>query len=95
VYKEEYSRMFITVLFMRVKTENNNAFQQGGGLNAGGPGSIPGQGTRSHKPHLKFLMTQGRLKTLHSAAKIGHSQIIFLKKKRKGLKKKWCPDPPE
>ena len=58
MHKEGYSRMFITVLFMRVKTENNNAYQQRGGLNAGGPGSIPGQRMRSHKPQLKFLMTQ-------------------------------------
>ena len=34
--------------------------------NAGGPGSIPGQGTRSHKPQLKIV---------HATAKISHSQI--------------------
>ena len=36
--------------------------------NAGGPGLIPGRGTRSHIPQLRILMLQ--LKTLHTAMKI-------------------------
>ena len=36
---------------------------------AGGPGSIPGQGTRSHVPQLKILP---------AATKTQHSQIKFL-----------------
>ncbi|TEA39938.1 hypothetical protein DBR06_SOUSAS10310031, partial [Sousa chinensis] len=36
--------------------------------NAGGPGSIPGQGTRSHMPQLRVCMTQ--LKILCAAMKI-------------------------
>ena len=40
--------------------------QGGPGPNAGGPGSIPGQGTRSH-------MLQ--LKSLHAATKTQHRQI--------------------
>ncbi|TEA37484.1 hypothetical protein DBR06_SOUSAS8810006, partial [Sousa chinensis] len=35
--------------------------------NAGGPGSIPGQGTRSHMPQLRVLMLQ--LKIPHAATK--------------------------
>ena len=35
--------------------------------NTGGPGSIPGQGTRSHMPQLRVFMPQ--LKTLHAATK--------------------------
>ena len=35
--------------------------------NAGCPGSIPGQGTRSHKPQLRVRMS--RLKSLHAATK--------------------------
>ncbi|TEA28876.1 hypothetical protein DBR06_SOUSAS4010093, partial [Sousa chinensis] len=34
----------------------------------GGPGSIPGQGTRSHMPQLRVCMLQ--LKILHAATKI-------------------------
>ena len=36
--------------------------------NAGGPGSIPDQGTRSHMPQLRVLMPQ--LKIPHAATKI-------------------------
>ena len=36
--------------------------------NAGGPGSIPGQGTRSHMPQLRVCMPQ--LKILYAAMKI-------------------------
>ena len=36
--------------------------------NAGGPGLIPGWGTRFHMPQLRILMLQ--LKTLHTATKI-------------------------
>ena len=39
--------------------------------NAGGPGSIPGQGTRSHMPQLRVRMPQ--LKILHAATKISHT----------------------
>ncbi|TEA25323.1 hypothetical protein DBR06_SOUSAS21410020, partial [Sousa chinensis] len=35
--------------------------------NAGGPGLIPGQGTRSHMPQLRVRMLQ--LKILHAATK--------------------------
>ena len=44
--------------------------------NAGGLGSIPGQGTRSHMLQLKIL---------HSATKTGCSQINTLKKKNQSL----------
>ena len=52
-------------------------------LNAGGLGSIPGQGTRSHMPQLK--MPQTATKILHAATKTRHSQINkkILKKKKK------------
>ena len=51
--------------------------------NAGVLSSIPGQGTRSHMPHLSVSMQQ--VKILHSATKTWHCQInewnkeIFLK----------------
>ena len=38
--------------------------------NAGDPGSIPGQGTRSHMPQLRVCMLQ--LKTPHAASKRSH-----------------------
>ena len=41
--------------------------------NAGGPGSIPGQGTRSHMPQLRVRMLQ--LKIPRAATKTQHSQI--------------------
>ena len=40
--------------------------------NTGGPGSIPGQGTRSHTLHLRVHMSQ--LKNLQAATKIWASQ---------------------
>ena len=43
---------------------------------AGGPGSIPGQGTRSHMPQLKIP---------HAATKTQHNQ--YLKKKKKKERK--------
>ena len=43
--------------------------------NAGGPGSVPGQGTTSHMPQL-------RSKILHAATKNQHSQINIKKKKK-------------
>ena len=43
-------------------------------LNAGGPGSIPGQGTRSHMPQLKIP---------HTATKTQCSQINKNNKKKK------------
>ena len=47
--------------------------------NAGGLGSIPGQGTRSHMPQLRARMPQ--LKTPHAATKTRRSQINkYLKK---------------
>ncbi|TEA16676.1 hypothetical protein DBR06_SOUSAS20610068, partial [Sousa chinensis] len=39
---------------------------------AGGPGSIPGQGTRSHIPQLRVRMP--RLKIPHAATKRSHVQ---------------------
>ena len=42
-------------------------------LNAGGPGSIPGQGTRSCMSQLRPCMPQ--LKILHAATKTWHCQI--------------------
>ena len=39
--------------------------------NAGGPGSVPGQGARSHLPQLRVCMPQ--LKILHAATKIPHT----------------------
>ena len=41
--------------------------------NAGSPGSIPGQGTRSRIPQLRACMLQ--LKILCAASKTQHSQI--------------------
>ena len=32
--------------------------------NAGGPGSIPGQGTRSHMPQLKILFAASKIEDL-------------------------------
>ena len=50
--------------------------------NAGGPGSIPGWGTRSHTAtkdpvclNYRFRMPQWRSKILHAATKIQHNQI--------------------
>ena len=58
--------------------------------NAGGPCSIPGQGTRSHMPQLRVHMPQLKIphmatKILSAAAKNWHSQInkYFLKIKNK------------
>ena len=51
--------------------------------NAGGLGSIPGQGTRSHILQLRVRMPQ--LKILHAATKTQHSQIFFLKIMREKL----------
>ena len=48
---------------------------------AGGPASIPVQGTRSHMPQLKIL--HSATKILHATTKTQHSQInkyIFFKK---------------
>ena len=42
-------------------------------LNTGGPGSIPGWGTRSHMPQLRVHMPQ--LNVLHAATKTQCSQI--------------------
>ncbi|TEA25426.1 hypothetical protein DBR06_SOUSAS11710014, partial [Sousa chinensis] len=39
---------------------------------AGGQGSIPGQGTRSHMPQLRVHTSQ--LKILHAATKIPHAK---------------------
>ena len=41
--------------------------------NAGGLGSIPGQGTESHMTQLRVRMLQ--LKILHAATKIPHAQL--------------------
>ena len=41
--------------------------------NAGGPGSIPGQGTRSHTPWLRVHVPQ--LKILYATTKTQHSQV--------------------
>ena len=41
--------------------------------NAGGPGSVPGQGTRSHMPQLKIL--HAATKIPHATTKTRHSQI--------------------
>ena len=41
--------------------------------NAGGLGSIPGQGTRSYMPQLRVRMPQ--LKILHATTKTQHSPI--------------------
>ena len=47
--------------------------------NARGPGSIPGQGTGFHAPHLRACMSQ--LKLLHATTNTRHNQIkCFLKK---------------
>ena len=48
----------------------------------GGPGSIPGQGTRSHAPQLRILMPQ--LKVPQATTKTWHSQINkYIKKQNK------------
>ena len=41
--------------------------------NAGGPGSIPGQGTRAHTLPLRVHVPQ--LETLYAATKTQHSQV--------------------
>ena len=46
---------------------------------AGGPGSIPGQGTRSHLPQLRVHML--KLRFPHTATKTRCSQINIFKKK--------------
>ena len=46
------------------------------GPNAGGPGPIPGQGTRSHMSQLRVHMPQ--LKILHAATKILHTATKIL-----------------
>ena len=46
-----------------------------GAPHAGGMGSIPGQGTRSHMLQLRVRMLQGRLKILCATAKTSHGQI--------------------
>ena len=58
-------------------------------LNAGGPGSIPGQGTRSLMPQLKILHVTTKIphvatKILRAATKTWHSQrykLFFFKKR--------------
>ena len=47
--------------------------------NAGGPDSIPGQGTRFHMSQLRAHILQ--LQTPHAATKTWHSQIIKKEKK--------------
>ena len=46
-----------------------------GAPHAGGMGSIPGQGTRSHMLQLRVRMLQRRLKILCATAKTSHGQI--------------------
>ena len=55
----------------------------------GSPGSIPGQGTRSHILQLRVGMLQGRLKISLAATKTQCNQInkYSLKKKKKERKK--------
>ena len=70
-------------------------------LNAGRPGSIPGQGTRSHMPQLRDRMSQlktpyaTRVAILCTTTKTQHSQIniskVFKKKVNYRLQ---CPLPP-
>ena len=50
---------------------------------AGGLGSIPGQGTRSHIPQLRNPHTQ--LKILHAATKTQQSQTSIKKKTKMSL----------
>ena len=45
--------------------------------NAGGPGLIPGKGTRSPMPQLRVHMSQ--LKILHAAMKILHAAMKILR----------------
>ena len=70
-------------------------------LNAGHPGSIPGQGTRSHMPQLRDRMSQlktpyaTRVAILCTATKTQHSQIHILKVfKKKVNYRLQCPLPP-
>ena len=42
---------------------------------AGGQGSIPGQGTRSHMPQLRVCILQRRSKILSAATKTQHRQL--------------------
>ena len=51
--------------------------------NAGGPGSIPGQGTRSHMLQLRVHINSHTLKILCAATKTQRSQIIFFFLERK------------
>ena len=54
--------------------------------NAGGLGSIPGQGTRSHMAQLKTLHAHQRLKIMFVTTNAWHSQINKLKKKKEKTK---------
>ena len=70
-------------------------------LNAGRPGSIPGQGTRSHMPQLRDHMSQlktpyaARAAILCTTTKTQHSQINILKVfKKKVNYRLQCPLPP-
>ena len=48
------------------------------------PGSIPGQGTRSHMLQLKILCAETKIKISCAATETQHSQIdTFLKEKKK------------
>ena len=69
MYKNQYTGTSLVVQWLRLRAPN-----------AGGPGSIPGQGTRSQRPQLSVCMPQ--LKILNAATKIPraatktqHSQI--------------------
>ena len=60
-------------------TSNSHSGDPPGGpvakvLNVGGPGSIPGQGTRFHTPQLRVCMPLQRWKTPSAATKTRHSQ---------------------
>ena len=60
---------FLVVQWLRLSTPN-----------AGGPGSIPGQRTRSHVPQLKVPnATPKKKKTLHDATKIEDPQVPQLR----------------
>ena len=67
--------------------------------NAGGLGSIPGQGTRSRMPQLKIpqaamKILQAAMKILQAATKTHHSQINkqikYFKNKNKKIKLSYC-----
>ena len=63
-YKNTEIETFLVVQWLRLYAPN-----------AGGPGSIPGQETRSHMPQLKIMQAAAKMEDPWAATKTQHSQI--------------------